>query len=196
MLSILDASARSWATHGRTRSPTTIFCARLGQRQFMQCSVNVGYAGLDTSPDGQRTHLQGPTVWSVGVWHKIHRSPTAQIQGLVQKDLLSAHMDMNTWEGIVVDRPSWRHEVKQGIDIAEQDRREQQDLRRQRRKESSCSSKEDTIHVCTKDCHSRIGIPPAIERVSGLSSNQDTLKKAAPTYNHGLRSAGYNCTMK
>lgn len=40
-------------------------------------------------------------------------------------------------------------------------------------------------------------IPPAIERtVSGLSSNQDTFKKAAPTYNHALRSAGYNYTIK
>ncbi|PIK59499.1 hypothetical protein BSL78_03571 [Apostichopus japonicus] len=49
---ISDASARSWATHGRTRSPTTMFYARLGQHQSMQCSwVNVGYAGLDTSPE-------------------------------------------------------------------------------------------------------------------------------------------------
>ncbi|PIK35049.1 hypothetical protein BSL78_28135 [Apostichopus japonicus] len=147
-------------------------------------------------PNVQRTHLQGPTVWSVGVWHKIHSRPQLRFKDSCKRDLLSAHMDINTWEGIVVDRPSWRHEVKQGIDIAEQDRREQKDLRRQRRKESSSSSKEDTIHVCNKDCQSRIGIPPAIERVSGLSSNQDTVRKAAPTYNHGLRSAGYNCTMK
>ncbi|PIK54723.1 hypothetical protein BSL78_08369 [Apostichopus japonicus] len=77
--------------------------------------------------------------------------PQLRFKDLCKRDLLSAHMDINTWEDIVVDRPSWRHEVKQGIDRAEQDRREQQDLKRQRRKESSSSSKEDTIHVCT-DC--------------------------------------------
>ncbi|PIK34998.1 hypothetical protein BSL78_28183 [Apostichopus japonicus] len=87
--------------------------------------------------------------------------PQLRFKESCKRDLLSAHMDINTWEDIVVDRPSWRHEVKQGIDRAEQDRREQQDLKRQRRKESSSSSKEDTIHVCTdcaKDCHSRIGL--------------------------------------
>ncbi|PIK47657.1 hypothetical protein BSL78_15487 [Apostichopus japonicus] len=61
-------------------------------------------------------------------------------------------------------------------------------------------TKQRTIYISQHSNHPPAiikNIPPAIERtVSGLSSNQDTFKKAAPTYNHALRSAGYNYTIK
>ena len=57
--------------------------------------------------------------------------PQLRFKDSCKRDLLSTHIDINTWEDIAVDRLSWRHAVNQGIERAEEDRRVKHDLKKE-----------------------------------------------------------------
>ena len=87
--------------------------------------------------------------------------PQLRFKDSCKRDLLSTHIDINTWEDIVADQLSWRHAMNQGMQRAEEDRRAKHDLKRQKRKASSSYSTQISTFICTdctKDCHSRIGL--------------------------------------
>ena len=91
--------------------------------------------------------------------------PKLRFKDSCKRDMISSHIDDDTWETTAADRPLWRHAVKKGIGTAEEDRKVERDLKRERRKlKASCSDSNPlscTKYVCkgcNKDCHSRIGL--------------------------------------
>ena len=92
--------------------------------------------------------------------------PYLRYKDTCKRDLKSAHIEVDTWETMAPDRTKWRHVVKDGMRMAEDDRAAVRESKRRRRKTTATA---DTVFVCddcTRDCHSRIGLDSHRRRCS------------------------------
>ena len=157
MLSISDISARSCATHGRTRSPTMMSSLRLTQQQYMLSERRLCWLG-HVPRIMNKGHIHKDLMYGqLECGTKSKSRSQLRFKDSCKRDPMSTHIDINTWEDIAVDQLSWRHAVNQGIQRVEEDRRVKHDLR----KASSCNTIQLSTFIstdCTKDCHSRIGL--------------------------------------
>ena len=85
----------------------------------------------------------------------------------VGRDLKACEIDPNNWEVAVSDRARWRRTVKEGIEKADVKRHQKAEGKRARRKNSSTLPSSNFIcAMCSRDCHSRIGLQSHTRRYS------------------------------
>jgi len=91
--------------------------------------------------------------------------PTLRYKDVCKRDMKSADINPNTWEGTAANRSAWRQTSRAGIITAEQKRLDSWAVKREKRK-SSMTTASDKPQVsssyvcikCSRDCHSRIGL--------------------------------------
>ena len=84
--------------------------------------------------------------------------PLLRYKDACKRDLKLCGIDIDTWEKQANDRPAWHQAVRQGMKVAEENRRATAVQKRQKRKEER---NQPSPHVCTKfnrDCRSRVGL--------------------------------------
>ena len=102
---------------------------------------------------------------STGV-RKVGR-PALRFMDACKRDLKACEIDPNNWEVARSNRARWRRTVKDGIEKADVKRNPKTEEKRARRKNSSTLPSSNFIcAVCSRDCHSRIGLHSHTRRCS------------------------------
>ena len=85
--------------------------------------------------------------------------PSLRYKDVCKRDMKFAHINPDYWEGRAADRDAWRLLVKECTSLAEKDRRDREDKKRQDRKRRPELSASDYLcRACNRDCHARIGL--------------------------------------
>ena len=75
-----------------------------------------------------------------------------------KRDLKLCGIDIDTWEKQANDRQAWRQAVRQGMKVAEENRRATAVRKRQRRKEGRNQPSPHVYTKCNRDCRSGVGL--------------------------------------
>ena len=87
--------------------------------------------------------------------------PHLRFKDVCKRDMKAASIDSNTWERCADDRQLWRTTVSEGVKRAETSRNDQLADKRARRKGRATSLAVSTpflCNICSRDCHSRVGL--------------------------------------